>query len=115
MAVVIAEETSNGKIDSHLVPSIQVEGHNNSGAVLLILHIFFSGACHHLVVHLQTSAGSQGVTRRTSVAVDGEGEAVDTRARNSEYTGGLTVATSQVDEDMFVDNEPIITEGAIAG
>lgn len=28
VAVVIAEETSNGQVDSHLVPSIQVEGHN---------------------------------------------------------------------------------------
>lgn len=115
VAVIITEETSNGKIDSHLVPSIQVEGHNNSGTVLLILHILFSGASHHQIVHLQTGTSGQGVTRGTSIAVDSEGQTVDTGTRNSEDTGVQIVATSQVDEDMFIDNKPIITEGAIAG
>lgn len=114
VAAVIAEEASNGQVDRHLVPSVQVEGHNNSGTVLLVLHIFFSGSCHQLAVNQQTGAGGQCVTRRTSITVDSEGDAVDTRAWNSEDTGVHTVAITQVDEDMFVDDELVVAEGAKA-
>lgn len=114
MAVIPAEETSNGQLDRHLVSSIQVDGQNNSGTVLLVLHIFIFGSCQHNVVNLQTGAGSQGVTGSSSVTVDGEGEAVDTRAGNGEDTGSCIVAITQVDEDMFVDDEHVITEGAKA-
>ena len=114
VAAVITEETSDGQVDGHLVSSIQVEGNNNSGAVLLVLHIFFSGSCHQLAVNLQTGAGGQAVTRRTGVTVDGEGEAVDTRAWNSEDSGVHTVAVSQVDENVFVDDELVVTVGAKA-
>lgn len=114
VAVVVAEETSNGQVDRHLVASLQVDGHNNSGTVLLVLHIFLTWSSHHLAVNLQTGAGGQCVTRRTSVTVDGEGEAVDTRARSSEDTSPCIVAITKVDEDMCVGDELVVAERAKA-
>lgn len=70
MVVVIAEEAAAGKVDSHLVPSSQVFGHNNSATVLLVICIFVCGPGNHPAVHLQTSAGCQLDTRSTGVTVD---------------------------------------------
>lgn len=114
VASVVTEETSDGQVDGYFVPSLQVQGHNNSGAVLLVLHISLSGSCHHPGVHQQTGAGRQGVAGRAGVAVDSQGQAVDTRAGDREDTGVCTVATAQVDEDMLVGDELIITIGAKA-
>lgn len=114
MAFVVAEETSNGQVDRHLVPGLQVERHDNGGAVLLVLHVLFSGSRHHLAVDHQTGTGSQGVARRTGVAVDGECEAVDAGAGDGEDTGVEIVAVSQVDEDVLVGDELIVAEGAEA-
>jgi len=116
VAAVITEETSNGQVDHDFVSSLQVQGYDNSGAVLLVLRIFLTGSCHHLSVNKQAGAGSQAAARRTSVAVDGEGEAVHTRAGNCEDTSVHVVTISQVDEDVFVDNKSVFTtEGAKAG
>lgn len=49
---VIAEETSNGQVDSHLVPSLQMQNHNSSGTVLLVILILVSDPGHHLAVNL---------------------------------------------------------------
>lgn len=114
VADVIAEETSNGQVDRHPVPGVQVDSHNDSGTVLLVLHVLLTWSCHHPAINLQTGAGSQRVTGGTSVTVDGEGEAVDTSAGNSEDTSGWIVAISEVDEDVLVEDELVITEGAEA-
>ena len=114
MAVVIAEETASRQVNSHLVPSIQLQDCSNSGAVFLIIFTLIAGCDNGLAVNLQTGTGSQVVTRRTSVTVNSEGEAVDTRVGNSEDTGVHTVATTQVKEDMLVDDVAVDTEGAIA-
>lgn len=114
VAVVIAEETSNGQVDRHLVPGLQVDSHNDSGTVLLVLHVFLTWSCHHPAINLQTGAGSQRVTGRTSVTVDGEGEAVDTRAGNSEDTSRWIVAITKVDEDVLVEDELVVAKGAEA-
>ncbi len=114
VAVVIAEETSNWQVDSHSVPSVEVDSHNNGGTVLLVLHIFLPGSGHHLAVNLQTSAGGQGVARRTGVTVDGEGKAVDARSRNGEDTCLHVVAIAKIDEDMTVGDHLVVTVGAVA-
>lgn len=114
MAAVVAEETSNGQVDGHAVASLQVDGHNNSGAVLLVLHVHLPGSGQHFVVDLQRGAGGQGVTRRAGVAEDGEGEAVDTRAGNGEDAGLRTVAIAQVEEDVFVGYDLVVAVGAYA-
>lgn len=75
--------------------------------------ILFKECRHHSAVNLQVSAGGQGATRN-SCTVDSDGEAVDTRAGNSEDTSLQVVAATQVDEDMFVDNELVFSEGAKA-
>lgn len=114
MAAVVTEETSDGQVDGHRFPGPQVEGYHDGGAVLLVLHISFSGSWHHPTVDLQAGAGSQAVTGRAGVTVDGEGKAVDTRARNSKDARVRVVATSQVDEDVFVGDELVVAEGAKA-
>lgn len=86
VAVVVAEETSNGQVDRHFVASLQVDGHNNGGTVLLVIPVSVSGPSHHLAVNLQTGAGGQYCIRSTSVTVDGEGDAVDSRVGHSEDT-----------------------------
>lgn len=112
MAVGITEETSSGQVDSHSVLCLQVEDHNNSGTVLLVVSVSVCGPGHRLAVNLQTGAGCQGVIRSTSVAVDGEGDAVDARVGNSEDAGRCIVSTTQVKEDMFVGDEAVDNEGA---
>lgn len=114
VAFVIADKTSFGQADSHLVPSPQFHGHNNSGTVLKVLAILFEERVHHLAVDLQIGAGGQGGTRGTAITVDGEDETVDTRAGSGEDTGTHIVTVSQVEEDVFVDDDLVSTEGAIA-
>lgn len=114
VAAVVAEETSNGQVDGHAVTGLQVDGHNNSGAVLLVLHVHLSGSGQHFAVDLQRGAGGQGVTRRAGVTEDGEGEAVDTRAGSGEDAGLGTVAVAQVDEDVFVGYDLVVAVGAYA-
>lgn len=46
--------------------------------------------------------------------MDGDGEAVHTRAGGGEDAILHIVALSQVDEDMLVDDEPVLSEGAKA-
>lgn len=84
MVVVIAEETPSGQVDGHSVTSLQVDGHYNGRAVLVVVPVFVRGPGHLLAVNLQTSAGSQFHPRSPDVTVDGEGEAVDTRLGSSE-------------------------------
>lgn len=84
VVVVIAEETPSGQVDGHLVTSLQVDGHYDGRAVLLVAPVFVRGPGHLLAVNPQTSAGSQCHPRSPGVTVDGEGEAVDTRLGSSE-------------------------------
>lgn len=114
MAVVIAEETSNGQVYRNLVLSLQVDGHNDGGTVLLVLRVLLTWPGHQPAVDLQAGAGSQRVTGRTGVTVDGEGEAVDAGAGNSEDAGLGVVAISEVDEDMRVGDELVVAEGSEA-
>lgn len=102
VAFVIAEETSNGQVDRHLVPGIQVHDHNNGGTVLLILHVLLARLCYILAVNLQSSAGGQRVTRRTSIAVDGEGQTVDASTGSGEDARLLIVAITKVNQDVAV-------------
>lgn len=114
MAVVVAEETSDGQFDGHPVPGLQVEGHDDGGTVLLVLHVFLAGSHHHLVVDHQTRTRRQGVARGAGVTVDGEGEAVHTRAGDSEDAGVHAVAASEVDESVLVGDDPGVAEGTHA-
>lgn len=114
VTVVIAEETSNGQVDRHPIPRFQVDGHNDSGTVLLVLHVPLTWSCHHPAINLQCGAGSQRVTGRTGVTVDGEGEAVDASAGNSEDTSRRIVAITKVDEDVPIGDELVVAEGAEA-
>ena len=105
VVTVVVEGTSFGQFDSHLVPSLQVTGQNYRGTVLLVSCIYFFGSCNYMAVNLQNGTGVQGVARNPGVTVDGEGEAVDTGARNSEDTGRRIVAITQIDEDVFVTDD----------
>lgn len=68
---------------------------------------------HRFAVNVQVGAGSHAATRGT-VHVDGDGEAVDARAGNCEHAALQVIAASQVDEDVFVGDQPVIIEGTIA-
>lgn len=114
VAVVIAEEAASWQADSHLVLSHQVEGHNNSGTVLLVICIYVFGSGHHLAVNLQSGADGQVGTRRTSVTVDGDGKDVHTRVGNSEDTSLHIVVVTQVKEDLFVDDDAVEIVWAVA-
>lgn len=85
-----------GRLTATLSPAFRWRA-TTSGAVLLVLHISVFGSCHHQAVNLQTGAGGQRVARSPGVTVDGEGQAVDTRARNSKDTSLCTVAITQID------------------
>lgn len=114
MAAVIAEEASNWQVDGHPVSSLQVDRQNNGGAVLLVLHVFLTRARHHLAINLQAGAGGQRVAGRTGVTVDGERQAVDTRAGNGEDACARIVAVTEVNEDVLVGDELVVAEGAEA-
>lgn len=114
VVMVIAEEAASAQADRHYVPSLQVHGHHGCSTILLILLVSLTLLRDHQAVHLQTSTGGQFGVRGTSIAVDGEGQTVDARARNSEDTGVLVVAVSEVDEDVFVDDILAGGEGAQA-
>lgn len=112
MVVVITDETSFDQVDSHLICSLQLHGHNFWGTVFKVLAILFEERRHHFAINLQASAGGQGTT--STYPIDGDCEAVDTSAGNSEDTGLRIVAATQVDEDMLVDNELVVRERAKA-
>lgn len=114
VAFIIAEETPNGQVDGHLVPSVQVDGRHDGGAVFLILHVLLVQLCHIIAVHLQSGAGGQRVAGGTGVAVDGEGQAVDARAGSGEDACLRAVAVTQVHEDVAVGDELVVAEGAEA-
>lgn len=114
VVMVIAEEAASAQADRHYVPSLQVDGHHGCSTILLILLVSLTLLRDHQAVYLQTSTGGQFGVRGTSIAVDGEGQTVDARARNSEDTGVLIVAVSEVDEDVFVDDILAGGEGAQA-
>lgn len=114
VAFIIAEETSDGQVDRHLVPSVQLDSRNNGGTVFLILHVLLARLCYILAVHLQSSAGGQRVARGTSVAVDGEGQAVDARTGSGEDARLRVVAVTKVHEDVAVGDDLVVTEGAKA-
>lgn len=114
VAFIIAEETSSGQVDRHLVPSIQVDSCNNGGTVFLILHVLLARLCYILAVNLQRSAGGQHVAGRTSIAVDGEGQAVDARTGSGEDARLWVVAIPKVHEDVAVGDELVVMEGAKA-
>lgn len=113
MAVVIADDASFGQVDSHLVPSLQFHGGSDGATVFKVLAILFEERRHHIAVNLQIGTGGHVATRGT-VSVDGDGEAVHARAGNGEDTTLRIVAVSQVDEDMFIDDELVFGEGAKA-
>lgn len=114
MAVVITEEAAFGQADSHLLLNHQLEGHNNSGTVLLVVSISIFGSSHYLAVNLQAGAGGQFGTRSTSVTVDSDSKDVHTREGNSEDTGLHIVVSTQVKEDLFVGDEFVEIERAVA-
>lgn len=114
VVMVIAEEAASAQADRHDVPSLQVDGHHSCSTILLILLVFLTLLRDHQAVNLQTSTGGQFGVRGTSIAVDGEGQTVDTRARNGEESSVLIVAVTQVDEDVFVDDILRGGEGAQA-
>lgn len=114
VAFIIAEETSDGQVDGHLVPSVQVHGSNNGGAVFLILHVLLARLCYVLAVDLQSGAGGQRVAGGTGVAVDGEGQAVDARTGSGEGARLRVVAVAEVHEDVAVGDDLVVAEGAEA-
>lgn len=113
VVVVITYETSFDQVDSHPIPSSQLYGHNIWRTVFFVLAVLFEERRHHPAINLQVSAGGQGLTHR-SYPIDSDCEAVDTSAGNSEESSWVIVAVPQVDEDVFVDNDPVVSEGAIA-
>lgn len=114
VALVITEEASDGQVDRHLVPSLQVHGHDHGGTVLLILHVHLVQICYALSVNLQSSAGGQRVTGGAGVAVDGEGQAVGASTGSGEDARLLVIAIPQVHEGVAVGDELVVTEGAKA-
>lgn len=87
---------------------------NNGGTVFLILHVLLAQLCYILSVNLQSSAGGQRVARGTSIAVDGEGQAVDPRTGSGEDPRLRVVAVTEVQEDVAVGDELVVGEGAKA-
>lgn len=114
VVLVIAEEAAGAQADRHHVPSLQVDGHHRGSAVLLILLVCLALLAEHQAVHLQTGAGGQSAAGGSGVAVDGQGQTVDARARDSEGTAAAVVAVAQVDEDVLVDDVSAGGEGAQA-
>lgn len=114
VAVVITEEAALIQAHRHLVPGLQVEGHHRGAAVLLILLVFLAVPSDLQAVHLQTSTGRQFGVGGTGIAVDGERQTVDPRARNGEDPGALVVAVTVVDEGVFVGHNLMGAEGAEA-
>lgn len=114
MAVVIADGTSFGQVDSHLVPGLQCHGNDNGAAVFKVLAAVFEERRHHFAVNLQIGTGGQ-VAPRGPNGVDGDREAVHARVGSGEDTSLHIVAVSQVVEDMFVDDERVFSGGARAG
>lgn len=96
MACVIAEKTTGGQADSHLVTSVQLQGHGNCETVLLVLRIDICRPSHHSAVDLQIGTDGQWGTARASVTVGCEGQAVDSGVGNSEDAGSRIVAVAQV-------------------
>lgn len=114
VVMVIAEEAASAQSDRHPVPSLQVASHHSCSTVLLILLVFLALLRDHQAVNLQTSTGGQFGVRGTSIAVDGERQAVDARARDSEDTSVLVIAATQVEEDVFVNDILMGGEGTQA-
>lgn len=114
VAFIVAEETSDGQVDGHLVPGVQVDSRHDGGAVFLVLHVLLLRLCYVLAVNLQSGAGGQRVARGTSIAVDGEGQAVDARTGSGEDARLRVVAVTEVHEDVAVGDELVVTEGAKA-
>lgn len=114
-AVVVTDNTSHRHDDGHLVPRLQRHGHNSGGAVFAVLLVPLQERRHLPSVHSQTGAGGPAAAAGRQVGVEGEGDAVDARTGGGEDPGLDVVAVSQVDEDVFVDDDGVIGEGAIAG
>lgn len=112
VAVEITDDTSCGQVDWHLVPSLQLHSGNNGAAVFRVLAVSFDESGHCYAIDQQIGAGSRGSAGGTPV--DGDGEAVHTRAGDGEDAILHIVALSQVDEDMLVGDEPVLSEGAKA-
>lgn len=114
VAGVFTEEAACRQVYSHLIPSFQLQGHDYTGTVLLVVLISLAGSAHRLAVDLQVGAGSQGPVERTGVTVDGHGDAVHTRAGNSKDASVRPVAVTQVEQDMFIDDVGVYSERAKA-
>lgn len=111
MVDVVADVAAFEQGHSHLVVGLQLYGRNDGVAVFRVQTILFIESGHHVVVDLQTSTGSQ----VGFIAVNGDSEAVDARAGNSEDAGLHIVAISQVKEDVFVGDDNVVTKGSDAG
>lgn len=95
----VAEEAAGGQHHIHPVPSVQLNGHRHTDAVLLILHVPLTRCSQDAAIAPETGTSCQRGTWRASVAVDGESQAVDTSTGRSEDTGGCAVAVTQVEKD----------------
>lgn len=73
----------------------------------------FEEYSHVHAVELQIGAGATDATSRTR-CVDGDGNAVDTRAANGEDTSVRAVDIVPINEDVFVDDDLCSAKGAVA-
>lgn len=113
VVAVVTDITSTGQADRHLVPSVKAHGHHSRAAVFIVPAVFLSEGGHRLAVDLQVATGSQVLIRRNK-AVDCDCEAVDTRAWSGEDARLQVVVVSQVQEDMSVEDQFVVAEGAEA-
>lgn len=103
MACVVTDGTSNRQDDGHLVPGLQSHGHDDGGAVLVVLLTLLQERSPHLIIHLQLGADPGVVPRIGTGGVDGHGETVDTGEGGGEDSRPQVVVAPQVDEDFFVE------------
>jgi len=111
--VAVADDASLKQADSDLVPSLQLHSCDCRVAVFIVLTSSFKESSHHFAINEEVGAGDLGAAGQTR-AVDCDGEAVDTRAWDGEDASLHVVAISQVDKDMFVDDDSVISEAIIA-
>lgn len=107
VVAVIAEEAAFRQLHIHLVASAQLQDHNNSGTVLLVVCILIFWGSDQLVVKLQTGTSAQEVTRSTSITVDTDSKGIDTRVRSRKNASASVVVATQVKEDIFVDDDAV--------
>lgn len=110
VARVVADHAPFRQDDRHLVPGLQLHRHHQGGAVLAVPALLLPQRARRQAVDRQVRSGPQGAVG----GVDGDGQAVDAGAGGGEAAGGGAVAVAQVEEDVPVEDAPVVGERAEA-